>query len=516
MMLYGSYVTTLHPASIASFLLTYALFIAASSTVTAGIIKKCGRHFFLNCKHCILGKGKNLAPDQEIDIMNDITVVQDLLINRWASQSSYAVTEVVAILCILFFDASLFGYACLLFVISKLLSTCEDWVQLREQDHFNKINFQKEQDISMDEEISWYKNALAGHNFITLTYAAYSHFMPVLFLYIALTACIESPDGDALPLSKAMSSSVFFFVTCYSALKQHGNTEYMIKNCFHGYKVIKFDKDSGGYVFTKEAIATYQEDRPKVTCSPSGIRKMSMMDILGYGFTAVVILGLVITFSLVVKAGFDVTNGEAADGSGGSSEPLGANTAAAAGNSFCNDVFITCSHVPDDGSYSTFTTGTHFSVTEGCTLETSASDLLRRCADDFVALENEDAEEIEVTYEDDESDDVAAAEAAIQDIGAEALATPTASNTNVGGSVVIAASYTNWKNSKHTFHQVFTVDGVADSDISEGGRRRRNLSGATEAAVSSSGEPSSSNYIDDTEVLLASGHQLTFTVGTGR
>ena len=41
-----------------------------------------------------------------------------------------------------------------------------------------------------------------------------------------------------------MSSCVFFLVTCYSALKQHGNTEYMIKNCFHGYKVIKFNKDN--------------------------------------------------------------------------------------------------------------------------------------------------------------------------------------------------------------------------------------------------------------------------------
>jgi hypothetical protein len=133
MMLYGSYVTTLHPSSIASFLLIYALFVAASSTVSAVIRKKAGRHFFLNCKHCILSKGKNLTPDEEIDIMNDITVLQDLLINRWASQSSYAVTEVIAIICILFFDASLFGYACLLFAISKLLSTCEDWIHLREQ-----------------------------------------------------------------------------------------------------------------------------------------------------------------------------------------------------------------------------------------------------------------------------------------------------------------------------------------------------------------------------------------------
>ena len=42
------------------------------------------------------------------------------------------------------------------------------------QDHFNKINFQKEQSVSsMEEEISWYKNALAGHSIVTLTYAAY-------------------------------------------------------------------------------------------------------------------------------------------------------------------------------------------------------------------------------------------------------------------------------------------------------------------------------------------------------
>lgn len=50
MMLYGSYVTTLQPASIASSLLIYALFLAAAGTISSVITRKCGRHFFLNCK----------------------------------------------------------------------------------------------------------------------------------------------------------------------------------------------------------------------------------------------------------------------------------------------------------------------------------------------------------------------------------------------------------------------------------------------------------------------------------
>lgn len=231
MMLYGSYITTLSPASIASSFLMYSFFIAAASTVVTVIVKKCGRHFSLNCKHCVMNSKKALSQEEEVNLMNDITVVQDLLITRWMTQTAYGITEVVAIFCILFFNASLFGYACLLFAISKVLSFCEDVILLKEQEHFNEINFQKEESspLEEDKEISWHKSALAGHGFITMMYAAYSHFMPALFLYIALNACIESSNSDALPLSNAMSSCVFFFITCYSALKQHGNTEYMIK-----------------------------------------------------------------------------------------------------------------------------------------------------------------------------------------------------------------------------------------------------------------------------------------------
>jgi len=503
MMLYGSYVTTLKPASIASFLLIYALFVAFASALNSVIIKKSGRHFFLNCKHCILKKGKNLSLDAEIDILNDVTCVQDLLINRWTSSLVYGITEFVSIFCILFFDKSLFGYACLLFTISKVLSTCQDWIQLREQDHFNHIQLQQD-DKSFSipgmeddkEDVSWFKDTLGGHNPATLVYAAYSCFMPVLFLYIALNACIDSSSSssaDAIPLSKAISSCVFFFMMCYSAAKQHGNTEHMIKNCFHGYKLMKFNEESGGSVFTKASIASYQEDRPNVTCSASA-KSMSSVEMVGYGLTITSMIGLFVTFILIVKAGFEI--GE--------------------NSSFCSTVPITCSHVPDDGSQVSFTAETHFSVTEGCTIEASADDLLKRCASEFVALENEADEVIEITNEDEETDDVAAAELAIQDIGSEILATPTASNTNVGGTVVIAASYTNWRSTKQTFQQTFTVDGVSDSAIAEEGRRTRRSLTSSSAELSVSGTSKVTTDVDEGSDGTSYSHVLTFTVGTGR
>lgn len=464
-------------------------------------------------QHCILNKGRNIKADEEIDLMNDISVLQDLLITKWTAQSSYAVTQVLAITSILFFDTSLFGYAALLYSISKLLSLCEDWIFLREQDHFNEINFQKEESFSQEEEITWSKSILAGEKIVTMTFAAYSHFMPVLFLYIALKACTSDSEGnDVLALSSAMASCVFFFLACYATNKQHGNTEYMIKNCFHGYKVIKFDKDSGGDVFTKDTISSYQAERPKVTCYAKG-KNMTLMEAVGYGFTVVAIIGLIVTFSVVVKAGIDVTSqGSASDTAEGSSALIGTNSV---GQGFCDDVTITCSHVPDDGSYSSFTTGAHFSVTEGCTLDKSAADLLRVCADHFVALENETEEDIEYDDEDEDSDDVAAEDAAIADFGAEVLATASASNTDVGGSIVIAASYQNWRNAKHTFQQVFTVDGVANSEVSS---RRRRLSGSSDAKVTAKDHPTSTVDVDEYGDQTGGLHtyDVTFTVGTGR
>ena len=160
----------------------------------------------------------------------------------------------------------------------------------------------------------------------------------------------------------------------------------------------------------------------------------------------------------VLTAGFELREPSSSDDGGAST--LGRRMTeveifeAKTGGSLCSDTVITCSHFPDDGSYSTFLTGSHFSLTEGCTLDASAGDLLRHCADIFVALENEDDEAIEITYEDEETDDIAAAYEATMEIGTEAVAEDTPSNTDVGGSKVIAASYTNWKNSKHTFQQV--------------------------------------------------------------
>eukprot|EP00520_Triparma_pacifica_P000860 CAMPEP_0118644788 /NCGR_PEP_ID=MMETSP0785-20121206/7137_1 /TAXON_ID=91992 /ORGANISM="Bolidomonas pacifica, Strain CCMP 1866" /LENGTH=985 /DNA_ID=CAMNT_0006536593 /DNA_START=120 /DNA_END=3073 /DNA_ORIENTATION=- len=519
MMLYGSYVTTTSPASIASGVLFYSIFLAAGSTIRSVITKKCGRHFFENCKHCIMIAQKSLSPDEEVNLMNDITVVQELLIDRWVSQTALAITEIAAIFCILFFDASLFGYACLLYAVSKSLSLCEDWMHLKEQEHYNKINFLSSSSSAgtEEEEVSWHRNALAGHSFITMIYAAYSHFMPAIFLYIALTACTETPEDEGLLLSKAMSSCIFFFVACFSALKQHGNTEYMIKNCFHGYKVIKFDKDNDSSVFTKEAIASYKKEAPNVTCS-AGIKNMTIAEMAGYSFILLSFAGLVITVVFVLTAGFELREPSSSDDGGAST--LGRRMTeveifeAKTGGSLCSDTVITCSHFPDDGSYSTFLTGSHFSLTEGCTLDASAgdSDLLRHCADIFVALENEDDEAIEITYEDEETDDIAAAYEATMEIGTEAVAEDTPSNTDVGGSKVIAASYTNWKNSKHTFQQVFSVDGIAESDITEAGRRLNSGS----ASMSGSSTPYSTAPIDEYADFVPVHYDCTFTVGTGR
>ncbi len=476
LMFFGDMRTSVTASTLSATFLIYALILAVLTIIRALIEHRAGTWFVRRAKFAI-----NKMTDVEDhggaqEVMLHLTVVKNLFIKSWVSNTSNVVTEIVSIGLIGFWSLSLMGIAFALFCVAKVFSASDDYSMIKSQSRLHEIaNAAAAGEINVESmEVSrrfFHNETTLMHLFVKLSQLLFAYTAPVIFFFIATSMSAKSE----LSLSAAMSCLIFYLLAVSCHIQQHGTTAHVIRNLYHADRLLKMDQDAGG-------IFKYFSENPSASIPYSAKKSSSNttathIEKAGFVFTVVAIIFISVASTMLLS---DVELS-------------------------CVPVEVTCSQVPADGSNVAMSVDATFSFKQGCVVTKSISSILEECLDAITLEENSDGEEIE--FDSLETDafaaDVLAELDAVEDFQSAADASPISQVTDTR---VISASYKTWM-SKQSFQQTFKVS----SDSSGGvGRKLGDDSTTHSVGVASSSTPADSKQGRPTELTIE------LTVGDGR